>query len=134
MIVANKSLVRIRHIIVGAAAMGVAMIGLSLTPGVPAAVVAVFFVGMASILYMTATTALVQIEARPDMHGRVLSLQTVLIGGTNLIGGPICGALADASGGRAPLVLGGVVCLIAATFGLAATRRYVAGGWLGGES
>ena len=134
LVVANKGLVRIRHIIVGAGAMGIAMLALALTPGVPAALVAVFFVGVASILYMTATTALVQIEARPDMHGRVLSLQTVLIGGTNLIGGPICGALADAAGGRAPLVLGGVVCLVAAGFGPAATRRYVAGGWLGGES
>ena len=133
LVVANKGLVRIRHIIVGAGAMGIAMLALALTPGVPAALVAVFFVGVASILYMTATTALVQIEARPDMHGRVLSLQTVLIGGTNLIGGPICGALADAAGGRAPLVLGGVVCLVAAGFGLAATRRFVPGGWLGGE-
>jgi hypothetical protein len=60
---------------------------------------------MASILYMTASTALVEIEAKSEMHGRVLALQTVLLGGSTLIGGPISGWLADTMGGRAPLVL-----------------------------
>ena len=32
-----------------------------------------------------------------------------------------------------PLVLGGTVCLLAAGLGLAAMRRYVAGGWRRGE-
>ena len=86
---------------------------------------AVFLVGMASILYLTATTAIVQVEAKPEMHGRVLSLQTVILGGTTLIGGPVLGWLADTVGGRAPIILGGIVCLIAATFGYFATRHYV---------
>ena len=94
-------------------------------PAVGLAVPAVFLVGMASILYLTATTAIVQVEARPEMHGRVLALQTVLVGGATVIGGPVLGWLADPVGGRAPIALGGVVCLIAAAFGYLATRRYV---------
>jgi predicted MFS family arabinose efflux permease len=79
---------------------------------------------MASILYLTATTAMVQVESRPEMHGRVLALQTVIFGGGTVIGGPILGLLADRMGGRAPIVLGGIVCLAAATFGYFASRRY----------
>ena len=56
---------------------------------------------------MTATTAIAQVEAKREMHGRVLALQTVLIGGPLAIGGPILGWVADTFGGRAPMILGG---------------------------
>ena len=125
LVVAHRSLVRIRHIIFGAFALGLTTLVLALVPGVAVAVPAVFLVGMASILYLTATTAIVQVEAKPEMHGRVLALQTVILGGSALIGGPVLGWLADAVGGRAPLILGGAVSLIAATFGYYASRRYV---------
>ena len=59
------------------------------------------------------------------MHGRVIALQTVVIGGGGLIGGPLAGWFADTVGGRAPLVLGGVVCLATAAFGYYANRRFV---------
>ena len=110
---AHRGLVRMRHIIVGAFALGVTMLLLAFVPGVGFAVPAVFLVGMASILYLTATTAIVQVEARPEMHGRVLSLQTVLLGSRGPSAVP-SGWLADALGGRVPIVVGGVVCLLAA--------------------
>jgi MFS family permease len=125
LIVAHRSLVRMRHIIFGAVALGFAMLILAFVPGVAAAVPAVFLVGMASILYLTATTAIIQVEARPEMHGRVLSLQTVVLGGSALVGGPVLGWVADSMGGRAPIILGAIVCLIAASFGYYATRHFV---------
>jgi MFS family permease len=124
LVVAHRGLVRLRHIVFGAAALGLAMLLLAFVPGVALAAPAVFLVGMASILYLTATTAMVQVEARSEMHGRVLALQTVIFGGGTVIGGPILGLLADRMGGRAPIVLGGIVCLAAATFGYFASRRY----------
>jgi MFS family permease len=127
LIVAHRSLVRMRHIIFGAVALGFAMLILAFVPGVWAAVPAMFLVGMASILYLTATTAIVQVEAKPEMHGRVLSLQTVVLGGSALIGGPVLGWIADTMGGRAPIILGAIVCLIAGTFGYYATRHYMHG-------
>ena len=125
LVVAHRNLARMRHIVVGAFALGFTMLILAFMPGVGAAVPAVFLVGMASILYLTATTAIVQVEAKPEMHGRVLSLQTVVLGGSALIGGPVLGGLADTLGGRAPIILGGIVCLLAATFGYFANRHYV---------
>jgi MFS family permease len=41
------------------------------------------------------------------------------------VGGPILGWLADIFGGRVPILLGGVVALVAAVVGSWANRRYV---------
>jgi len=124
LIVAHRKLVQLRHIIAGAVALGLSMFVLAVMPTVIAAIPAVFLVGMASILYMTATTTIVQVDAKPAMHGRVLALQTVIIGGSALLGGPLLGWLADKMGGRMPIVLGGIVCLVTAGFGYVASRRY----------
>ncbi len=123
LLVAHRGLVEMRHIIAGAIAMGVSLLLLAAVPTVALAVPVVFLVGMASILYLTPTTAIVQVEGRHEMHGRVLALQTVLVAGTTPLGGPFLGWLADTAGGRAPLVLGGIACLGAATFGVVARRR-----------
>ena len=125
LIVANKALVRLRHIIIGAVALGVTTLLLAISPGFAFAVPAAFLVGAASILYLTATTAIIQVEGKKPMHGRVIALQTVVMGGGGLIGGPLAGWLADTVGGRAPLVLGGFVCLATAVFGYYANRRFV---------
>lgn len=123
LIVAQQHLVRLRHAILGAIALGVTMLALAVVPDVGVAVPAVFVVGMASTLYITSTTAIVQVEADASMHGRVLALQTVMLGGGGLIGGPVSGWLVDQTNGRAPLVMGGIVCLLAAAFGQMAVRR-----------
>jgi hypothetical protein len=77
-------------------------------------------------VYMTASTSIAQIDTRRDMHGRVLALQTALIGGTAFVGGPIVGKLADLAGGRAPIAIGGIVCLAAAGLGELGRRRCAA--------
>ena len=125
LVVAHRALVQIRHVVFGALSVGVAMLALAVVPGVAAAFPVVFLLGMASILYMTASTAIVQVEATPEMHGRVLSLQNVIIGGSSLVGGPLLGWLADTMGGRAPIVLGGIGALAAGAFGYFAARHFV---------
>ncbi len=57
------------------------------------------------------------------MIGRVLAPQKVLLVGTASIGGPILGAIADAVGVRAPVLIGGVATPVAAAFGVLAARR-----------
>jgi predicted MFS family arabinose efflux permease len=123
LLVAQRSLVRIQHILVGAALFGVSLLALSAVPNLAAAVPVVFAVGLTSILYFTATTAIVQVEADPAMHGRILALQSVLLVGTAPIGGPLDGAIADAFGARVPLVVGGVASLAAAAWGYRALRH-----------
>lgn len=123
--IAHRGLTRMRHIILGAALLGVAMLLLAPVSSVTLAVPVIFAIGMASILYMTATTAIAQVESKREMHGRVLALQTVLIGGPMAVGGPILGWLADTFGSRSPIVLGGIAALAAAALGSWASRRYI---------
>ena len=124
LIVAQRGLVQLRYIILGAFAMGIAMLVLSSVPSVGAAVPVIFLTGSSAIVFLTASTAIIQVEGKHEMHGRLLALQSVLTGAGSAFGGPILGWLADTKGGRAPLVLGGAVCVAAAIFGYFASRRY----------
>jgi MFS family permease len=123
LLVAHRRFVQLRHVIGASLALGVAMLVLAATPNVYAAAAAVFLVGGASIVHMTATTSIAQVDTRRDMIGRVLALQTALIGATALVGGPLVGRLADLGGGRAPIAVGGLVCLVAAAAARAVQAR-----------
>jgi len=123
LLVARRSTVSIRTVAVGAAGLGAAMLLFSVVPSIALAYVVATLVGAASVAYMTATTAIAQLRTEPLMIGRVLAIQTVLLIGTAPIGGPILGAIADAVGVRAPLLIGGVAALVAAAFGLLAAHR-----------
>lgn len=127
LLVAHRGLGELRHVVVAAVALGCAMLLLSLMPSLHTAELAAFFVGAASIVFRTVSTTIAQVGTRRDMHGRVLALQTVLMGGTSLVGGPIVGHLADLAGGRAPIAVGGAVCLLAAGLGELGRRRFPPG-------
>jgi MFS family permease len=123
LLVARRSTLSIRTVAVGAVGLGAAMLVLSAVPDVALAFVVAPLVGAASVAYMTATTAIAQLRTESHMIARVLALQTVLLVGTAPIGGPILGAIADAVGVRAPVLIGGVAALAAAAFGMLAARR-----------
>jgi MFS family permease len=125
LIVAHRRLVQLKYIIFGAFALGITMIVLGYSPNLLLALPITFFVGMSSIVYLTSTTANIQVEARSDMVGRVLALQSVLTIGPTAIGGLLLGWMADAFGGRSPMVLGGVASLLASIFGYFAARKFI---------
>jgi MFS family permease len=126
--IASRSMVSLRHIVRGAAILGVTMLLLGLAPGFVTALPAVFLVGIGGILYMTATTTNFQIEAKPEMHGRVLALQSAALIGTSAIGGPLLGGLSDVFGARVLIEFGGLVCLVSAVGGYLCIRRYIEAG------
>ncbi len=117
LLVAKKSLVKLQHIILGAAGLGAALIFLALSPNLWVALIASLAVGMTSIIFTTASTTFLQVSVDPEIRGRVLSFQMVLTVGSVPIGGIIMGWLADHHGGRIPLVIGGVAALVAAVVG-----------------
>jgi MFS family permease len=122
LVVAHRSQVRFHAIVVGAAALGLAMAALTVVPSWVVALPVAVGLGLASITYMTSTTAIVQVIARDEMHGRVLALQTVLMIGTTPLGGPLLGWMADAWGARVPVAIGAVGALGAAGYGWLASR------------
>ena len=109
--VAHRGLVRLRHVIGGAAALGGTTLLLSLAPNMFIAAPIALLLGAGSIIYTTATTSLVQLATESHVRGRVLALQTVLLVGTTPLGSPLLGWLADTYGGRIPILLGGVVAM-----------------------
>jgi MFS family permease len=83
-------------------------------------------IGIASIAFMTSSTALVQTEAAPEMRGRVLALQAMVFLGSTPIGGPIVGWIAEHLGARYALGLGALACLGAGVWGVViAARRHI---------
>jgi MFS family permease len=125
LLTANRRLVGVPHVVNGALAMGVTMFAIALAPTVIIIVPIAFVLGITSIIYMTSTTTLVQVQAKPSMHGRVLALQTVLLVGTTPIGGPLLGWLADTAGARTPIAIGGIACMAAGLFGYTATKKLI---------
>lgn len=125
LVIARRTVVTLRTIIVTTAVFGATMFGLAAVPNVPLTYPVAAVVGGTSVAYMTASTAHAQLIAAPQMIGRVLALQTVLLIGTTPVGGPLLGLLADAHGGRAPVALGAVGALLAA--GVAALMAARAG-------
>jgi MFS family permease len=92
-------------------------------PDVAVAVPLAFVCGAAGVLYFTPTTAIVQMEAEPTMHGRLLALQVVFMVGAGALGGLALGGLADVVGSRAPVVISGLVCVAVGVWGALAIRR-----------
>lgn len=125
LVIASRSMISLRHIIRGATILGATMLLLGFAPGISAALPAVFLVGIGGILYTTATTSNFQIEAKPEMHGRVLALQSAVLIGTSAIGGPLLGGLSDVFGPRVLIEFGGLVCLASAAFGYLSVRRHL---------
>lgn len=123
LIIANKHLVHLRHVIAGSVGLGVTMLALAATPNTAAAIPAGFLIGLTSILYLTSTTAIIQVEADAALHGRILALQIFIMGGSLVIGGPFLGWLADTLGARSTIVLGGIMALAAAVWGYATNRH-----------
>jgi MFS family permease len=124
LLIARRTAVTLRTIIVTTGVFGCSMFLLASVPSVGWAYPVAAIVGGTSVAYMTATTAHAQLVSRPQMIGRVLALQTVLLIGTTPIGGPILGALADAFGGRTPVVLGAVGAVVAAAMGAVLAARF----------
>ncbi len=113
LVVARRTAMTVRTVIGACLGLGVTMLAMAFVPNVGVAFPAAALVGATSVVYLTVTTALVQLRAERHMVGRVLALQAVLLIGTTPVGGPILGLLADGAGGRAPVVLGAAGALIA---------------------
>jgi MFS family permease len=110
-------------VINGSLLFGASLVVLALVPSLVGAVPAAVFLGFASIVFMTATTATVQLRTLPEMRGRVLALQAMVFLGSTPIGGPILGVVTEVYGPRAGLLVGAAACFVAAAWGRAAVRR-----------
>jgi MFS family permease len=120
LLVAARGKIGVRPLVVSAAGFGVTMSLAALAPGLPVELVALMFVGWASISFMSMGNSTLQLTAEPNMRGRVMSLWFVSFQGSTPIGGPIVGWLMAVAGARAGLGIGAITCFLVAVAGLAA--------------
>ena len=106
-----------------AVGFGLAMGALALAPNQPVAFAVGLVMGVTSISFMTASTAIVQLTSTPSMRGRVLALQAMVFLGSTPIGGPIVGTISQRFGARYSLALGAVATVLAGAFGVLTVRR-----------
>jgi len=93
-------------------------------------IVALFLIGLTSILFSTMLSTMLQLEAPPQMRGRVMSLMTITMQGLNPFGAVLAGAFATVVGTPAAIAAGAVVVAIAAlgaVVGAPHVRRFSSG-------
>jgi predicted MFS family arabinose efflux permease len=85
----------------------------ALSPNLALAVVASVGAGATALLFVTASTALLQHRCAPAMRGRVMALAAMVLLGRLPIGGPIVGWIADLAGPRIGVAVGSIAALLA---------------------
>ncbi len=123
---ARRKSIDVRAVAIASLGYGVAMVFMALAPNQWFAFVIGLFLGVTSIAFLTASTSIVQIEAAPEMRGRVLALQAMLFLGSTPIGGPIVGWVSEQFGARYAIGVGAAAALGAGAWGLMKARRAAA--------
>lgn len=113
----------LRRVVGAAALLGASLGAIALTNDPGVAVAFVLVMGVTSVAFRTLAGTWLQLTARPDMRGRVMSLLVVAIGGTTPIGAPVVGWVAGELGTRAAFGLVGTGTVLAAAAVAAYLRR-----------
>ncbi|WP_158848473.1 MFS transporter [Saccharothrix deserti] len=108
---------RLRLLILGALAFGALEVVVGLMPTMWLSGLALIPTGIAMMTFTTTANATVQLAVSPAMRGRVMGLYMLVFLGGNPVGGPVMGWLAEHFTARSPLVVGGVVSILAAVVG-----------------
>jgi MFS family permease len=119
---ARRTSIDVRIVSRNALVFGLALALLTFAPNQPSAFAVGFLLGLGSIMFMTAATAITQLAADPSMRGRVLALQAIVFLGSTPIGGPIVGAVSESFGARYGIAIGAVATLAAAGYGYYTVR------------
>jgi MFS family permease len=120
---ARRKSIEVRMVALTAIAFGAALALMAVAPNEGIAFPVGLFVGMGSIAFLTASTAIVQIRSTPTMRGRVLALQAMVFLGSTPIGGPLLGWICEEFGARYGIAIGAVAGLSAGAWGLSVARR-----------
>ncbi len=101
-----------RLLLISAAAFGGSILILAHAPDMPTALVMLVCTGMLSVSFNATNNTLLQVEAREDIRGRVLSLYMFLMIGTTPLGSAITGSIANAFDVRLALQINAALCLV----------------------
>ena len=120
---ARRRTIDVRDVVIAAATFGVSMMLFAAVPNLAWSFAVGLVFGFTSIALLTTSTAIMQVNAAPEMRARILALQAIVFLGSTPIGGPLLGWFADTFGPRAAVLLGGVSACVAALWGILVFRR-----------
>ncbi len=126
LLVAHRERVTSRFVAVSSLALGGFMLIAAAAPTTAVFAIVLFPTGAASIAFLSSAGALAQSRAAPEYRGRVAALFAVAFLGSTPIGAPLIGAISQAFGPRAGLVVGGATAIVASTFALSTLARRAA--------
>src|SRR5204862_1609521 len=103
------------RLFVGAALVGLAMVGLGASRSLPLSLGLMFIAGWGGISMAATANTTIQLAVPDILRGRVVSLYTTVFVGSTPIGGLFSGVIASGFGGApAALVVGGSLAALAA--------------------
>ena len=92
-------------------------------PSLTLSAVAMLFVGVFSIYFMSLGNATMQLGSTPGLRGRIMAFWTMAFLGSTAVGGPIIGWVGEHAGPRWGLSIGGFAAIIAAIWGFFALEK-----------
>jgi MFS family permease len=105
------------RLLAGAAAIGIAMVGVGLSRSVPISLGLMFLAGWGLISMAATCNTMIQLAVPDVLRGRVMSVYTTVFAGSTPFGGIFSGGLAAIGGAPAALVVGGGIAVLAAIVG-----------------
>ncbi len=100
----------------------------SMAPSLGLAFAGMILVGFFTVNMVSTANSMIQLEAHPEMRGRVMAIWSMAMMGSTPIGGPIIGWIGEYYDARLSLATGGAAMLIAVIYGyIALVRRKPAG-------
>jgi MFS family permease len=116
-------------LVVAATGFGAVELLAAMAPSLPLQVLALIPLGAVSVTFSAGVNSTMQLAVAPAMRGRVMGLYSIVFLGSTPIGAPLVGWLAEISGPRAGMALGGAAALAAAALAVAAYARTGDGLW-----
>jgi MFS family permease len=112
------------RLLTGAAlTFGGLLIAAASAPDLILEIVVLAFTGAASVTFASSVNSSLQLNVRPSMRGRVMALYSVVLLGSNPIGGPLMGWISGTTSPRIGLLVGAVAAIGAALVARVAFAR-----------
>jgi MFS family permease len=105
-----------RLIILGPALLGIGLIIFSLSRFLPLSLLAMFLIGLGTLLQVASGNTVLQTIIEDDKRGRVMSLYTMSFLGIVPFGNLLGGTLADRIGATDTLIIAGIACILGSFF------------------
>ena len=105
------------RLVLGAALVGLGMMGLGISRSLELSLFLMFVVGWGVIAMAATCNTLIQLDVPDVLRGRVASVYTTVFAGSTPFGGLFSGTVAALGGTAAPLIIGGAVAFLAAGLG-----------------